>query len=257
MSDSSELQDTDSEIFDEDEDSEDMVFEGNQSKTNLLAQLDKSDDIPNNDSNTIQSEGSEDLQDTNEDASNDDSFEEISEGENAQISSINLDKSEGISLEKKGGISLDKNEGNDMNKTSGINLDKTDHDNDEEVKSTIVLEKEETNGINLDKPTEERKSSTSEKSTRSNSNSEQEKPRNPRITDTKVDKEKVGIKPQSSLREQLRSQNVNKKDFVKINLDTLSAIAVADIKRSSMSSTAIVDVESKLFLYFHFFVIII
>jgi len=46
-----------------------------------------------------------------------------------------------------------------------------------------------------------------------------------------------------SLREKLRKQNAGKKDFVKINIDSLSAIAVADIKRFSMSSTGILDVQ--------------
>ena len=49
----------------------------------------------------------------------------------------------------------------------------------------------------------------------------------------------------SSLRMKLRSENLaNVKDkYVSINLDSLSGIAVADIKRNSLSSTAIVDVE--------------
>jgi len=62
-----------------------------------------------------------------------------------------------------------------------------------------------------------------------------QKPANPSLGES-VDRS-------SSLRERLRAKKTNKKDFVPINLETMSAIAVADIKRFSLSSTAIVDIE--------------
>lgn len=181
---------------------------------------------------------------------------DFSKNETQGISLEKEDKSNegGISLEKeddssKGGISLDKDTSTpgislekDENKSSGISLSKEE---DTSEKKEISLEKKEeqlekgrmfivfsiffVNNSFLEEVKKE-KAEISNASLRRSQN-----PAKPLLGES--------IDRSSSLRERLRAKKTNKKDFVPINLETMSAIAVADIKRFSLSSTAIVDIE--------------
>merc|ERR1711862_359561 len=164
---------------------------------------------------------------------------DFSKNETQGISLEKEDKSNegGISLEKeddssKGGISLDKD-----TSTPGISLEK-----DENKSSGISLSKEEDTSekkeISLEKKEEQLEKEEVKKEKAEISNASLRRSQNPAkpLLGESIDRS-------SSLRERLRAKKTNKKDFVPINLETMSAIAVADIKRFSLSSTAIVDIE--------------
>uniref|UniRef100_A0A7S4IT96 C2 domain-containing protein n=1 Tax=Vannella robusta TaxID=1487602 RepID=A0A7S4IT96_9EUKA len=226
--------DSDNEVYDEDEDSDETKFV--KSNSNLLNRLLEDDDELQEDSNNCDSDF-----DTAEENSNSEEQTNHSGEGNDMItdrSGISLEKSSGISLEKENeentkGISLDK----EPQPESRICLDKSES---EEKTSSISLEKkEESEGT---KSSNEKDETKEEETKKEEPESAEPAKKNPRLTDVKSDTPRLEHRT-SSLREKLRKDNANKKDFVKINLETLSAIAVADIKRSSMSSTAIVDVE--------------
>merc|ERR1712100_31410 len=163
----------------------------------------------------------------------------LSKESNTCSDDIDFSKNEtqGISLEKeddssKGGISLDKD-----TSTPGISLEK-----DENKSSGISLSKEEDTSekkeISLEKKEEQLEKEEVKKEKAEISNASLRRSQNPAkpLLGESIDRS-------SSLRERLRAKKTNKKDFVPINLETMSAIAVADIKRFSLSSTAIVDIE--------------